>query len=396
MIEIINKTDCCGCTACANICPKDAIVMEPDFEGFLYPKVLADKCVDCGLCEKACPVMNKPEKTDDYLQSLVLRTKSDRVLESSTSGGFTTPLAEWVLGQGGVLCAAAYDQDFKVVHAIIDTPDAIARTRGSKYVQSGLGDCFSRIKGLLKQDRLVCFVGTTCQVVGLKAFLGKEYEKLLTVDLVCHGTPSPKLWDKYLAYQKEQYGSEFSEIVFRNKTYGYHSGTMKIRFANGKTYYGSARVDPMLKSFFREIASRPICYQCPFKELERCSDFTIYDCWHASELVPGLKDDDKGYTNVIVQSQKGQSVLEQIKASYEIYPTDTETAVKLDGSMVRGSAIPHKDRGAYYKDLDRHTLPEHIAAFIPVSGKDRLIERCKEGVYRLGLYSALKKLKDRG
>lgn len=394
MIKIINKTECCGCTACANACPKDAIVMEPDFEGFLYPKVLTDKCVECGLCEKVCPVMNKPTKKDDYLQSVVLRTKSVPVLNNSTSGGFTTPLAEWVLGQGGVLCAATYDQDFKVVHAIIDTPDAIARTRGSKYVQSSLSDCFSRIKALLKQDRLVCFVGTTCQVAGLKAFLGKEYEKLLTVDLVCHGTPSPKLWEKYLAYQKERYGSEFTEIVFRNKTYGYHSGTMKIRFANGKTYYGSARVDPMLKSFFREIASRPICYQCPFKVLERCSDFTIYDCWHAAELVPGLTDDDKGYTNVIVQSEKGNAVLEQIKDHYEIYPADTEIAVKLDGSMVRGSVTPHKRRAEYYKDLDRHTMPEHIAAFIPVSGKDRLIERCKVGIYRLGLYSALKKLKD--
>ena len=397
MIEIKNKTDCCGCTACANICPKDAIVMKPDFEGFLYPQILADKCVDCGLCEKACPVVNKPEKQDDLLEGYVLRTKDRQVLQNSTSGGFTTPLVEWVLRQGGAICVATYDKDFKVVHEIIETMDAeqIARSRGSKYVQSGLGDCYTRIKSLLKQDRLVCFVGTTCQVAGLKAFLGKEYDKLLTVDLVCHGTPSPKLWDKYLAYQKEKYGSEFSEIVFRNKTYGYHSGTMKICFSNGKTYYGSARVDPMLKSFFREIASRPICYQCPFKKLERCSDFTIYDCWHAGELVAGLNDDDKGFTNVIVQSEKGRRVLEHIRGHYEIYPADVEKAVKLDGSMVRGSATPHKRRAEYYVDLDRHGLPEHIAAFIPVSGKDRLIERCKVGVYRLGLYAVLKKLKDK-
>lgn len=397
MIEIINKTDCCGCTACANICPKDAIVMEPDFEGFLYPKVLADKCVECGLCEKACPVANKPEKQGNLLEGYVLRTKNRGVLQGSTSGGFTTPLVEWVLSQGGAVCAATYDKDFKVVHAIIDTVDAdeIARTRGSKYVQSGLRDCFTQIKNLLKQDRLVCFVGTTCQVAGLKAYLGKEYDHLLTVDLVCHGTPSPKLWDKYLAYQKEKYGTEFSEIAFRNKTYGYHSGTMKIRFSNGKTYYGSARVDPMLKSFFREIASRPICYQCPFKQLERCSDFTIYDCWHAAALVPGLVDDDNGYTNVIVQSEKGHAALERIKESYEIYPADAEKAVELDGSMVRASAVPHKRRAEYYLDLDRHTLPEHIAAFIPVSGKDRLIERCKVGIYRLGIYAAAKKLKDK-
>jgi coenzyme F420-reducing hydrogenase beta subunit len=397
MIDIINKTDCCGCTACASICPKDAIVMEPDFEGFLYPKVLADKCVDCGLCEKACPVMHKPEKKDQFLSSVVLRIKREDVLQGSTSGGFTTPLVEWVLEQGGAVCAATYDKDFRVVHAIIDTmdPEQIARTRGSKYVQSRMGDCFLQIKDLLKSDRLVCFVGTTCQVAGLKAFLGKDYPNLICVDLVCHGTPSPKLWEKYLTYQKEKVGSDITQIAFRNKTYGYHSGTMKICFSNGKTYYGSARVDPMLKSFFREIASRPICYQCPFKTLERCSDFTIYDCWHAGELVAGLKDDDKGYTNVIVQSEKGQKVLDQIKESYEIYPVDTEKVVAMDGSMVRGSAVPHKRRAEYYVDLDRHSLPEHIQAFIPVSSKDRVIEKCKHSIYRMGIYTALKKAKDK-
>lgn len=395
MINIINKTDCCGCTACANICPKDAIVMEPDFEGFLYPKVLADKCVECGLCQKACPVMNQPKKAGDHLQSVVLRVKREDVLQGSTSGGFTTPLAEWVVDQGGVLCAATYDKDFKVVHALVTSREDITRTRGSKYVQSTLGDHFTQIKTLLKQDRLVCFVGTTCQVAGLKAFLGKEYDNLLTVDLVCHGTPSPKLWEKYLAFQKEKYGTQIAEVTFRNKTYGYHSGTMKIEFTNGKTYYGSARVDPMLKSFFREIASRPICYQCPFKALERCSDFTIYDCWHAAQLVPGLSDDDRGYTNVMVQSEKGQKVLEVLRDHYEIYDADTEKAVALDGSMVRGSAKPHPRRAEYYKDLDRHSLPEHIAAFIPVSGKDRLIEKCKHSIYRMGIYTALKTLKDK-
>lgn len=370
--------------------------MEPDFEGFLYPKVQPDKCVDCGLCEKACPVMNKPEKTEDFLRTYVLRINRDDVLKGSTSGGFTTPLVEWVLNWGGAVCAATYDKDFKVVHAIIDTMDseAIARTRGSKYVQSTLGDCFTQIKRLLKQERLVCFIGTTCQVAGLKAFLGKDDPNLLCVDLVCHGTPSPKLWEKYLAYQQEKYGSEITQIAFRNKTYGYHSGTMRIAFSNGKVYYGSARVDYMLKSFFREIASRPICYQCPFKALERCSDFTIYDCWHASQLVPGLKDDDRGYTNVIVQSEKGQKALDQIKECYELYPADTEQAVALDGSMVRGSAVPHKRRAEYYNDLDRHSLPEHIDAFIPVSGKDRLIEKCKHSIYRAGIYTILKKAKD--
>lgn len=233
---------------------------------------------------------------------------------------------------------------------------------------------------------MVCFVGTTCQVAGLKAFLRKKYDQLITVDLVCHGTSSPKLWDKYLNYQKNKYHSEILEISFRNKTYGYHSGTMKIRFANGKTYYGSARVDYMLKSFFNEIASRPVCYQCPFKMLERCSNFTIYDCWHATELVSGLKDDDRGYTNVIVQSEQGKHLLKQISDRYELYQTDTKKAIALDGIMVMNSAKSHVRRSEFYVGIDERTMDEQIQKFISVMMTDILIERGKIIFFRLGIY----------
>lgn len=224
----------------------------------------------------------------------------------------------------------------------------------------------------------------------MKSYLNKEYDNLLTVDLVCHGVPSPKLWNKYLEYQKEEYHSEIEEIAFRNKTYGYHSGTMRIKFKNGQTYYGSARVDYMLKSFFKEIASRPSCYSCKFKTISRCSDFTIYDCWHASDLVEQLEDDDKGYTNVIVQSQKGMDILQQISDQYEMYSVDIEKAVSLDGVMVCRSAVPHPQRSVYYKDLDNTALDDHIKKFIPVSKVDRIIERSKRLIYRAGLYSLFK------
>lgn len=399
MINIQDKTKCCGCTACANICPKGAIEMAPDEEGFLYPRVDVNKCVNCGLCDQMCPVLKAPKAGFDVPESFALRVKNEDTLMQSTSGGFVTPLLRWVFEQKGVVCAATYDGDFRVVHTITegvnDHREQLSRIRGSKYVQSALGDSFGQIKSLLQENRLVCFVGTTCQVAGLKAFLGKEYENLITVDLVCHGTPSPKLWDKYLVYQKEKYGAGISQISFRNKTYGYHSGTMRIRFDNGKEYYGSARVDYMLKSFFREISSRPSCYQCAFKTLNRCSDFTIYDCWHAEQLVPGLKDDDRGYTNVMVQSARGKEVLEQIKSAYEIYAVNTQKAVALDGSMVLHSARPHARRREYYQGLDERSLPEHIQKFIPVSTKDRLLEAVKCVVYKAGLLQTAKALKER-
>lgn len=395
MINITDKAACCGCTACANICPKGAIEMEPDEEGFLYPSVDKNFCMECGLCDKVCPVQQKCESKLKSVESYVLRTKADDVLMNSTSGGFVTPLAEYILEHNGIVCAAAYDKDFTVKHIIIESLEKkkLENIRGSKYVQSDLNDCFKRIKNCLKQSRLVCFIGTTCQVNGLKSFLRKDYEELITVDLVCHGVPSPKLWRKYLDYQKNKYNSEIRNIVFRNKTYGYHGGTMKICFSDGRIYFGSARVDYMLKSFFKEIASRPSCYSCTFKTVNRCSDYTIYDCWHAAQLVENLQDDDKGWTNVIIQSEKGQKLLMQIKNQYEMYLTDTEKAVKLDGIMVKESATPHPKRNVFYEEMDNKTLPEQICEFIPVTRKDYLIEKSKTMIYKAGIYGMLRKLK---
>lgn len=394
MISIQNKTDCCGCTACANICPKNCITMAPDEEGFLYPEVNKDVCINCGLCERVCPVIKLPKVDAGERKSYAIRSKNSDVLRNSTSGGFFTPLANYVLNKGGIVCAATYNDEWMVVHEFLTKKDevAISKYRGSKYVQSYLGDCFSRTKEYLSQGKFVCFIGTTCQVNGLKKYIGDD-KNLVTVDLVCHGTPSPKLWEKYINYQQEKYNSQITSVSFRNKTYGYHSGTMKIGFVNGKIYYGSARVDYMLKSFFREISSRPICYQCPFKQVERCSDLTIYDCWHFSDLVKGEKDDDKGYTNVIVQSEKGAGILKALEDRLGIYQVDTQKAIELDGVMVTKAAVPHPKRKDYYKDLDKETLPHHIQKFIPVSKRDILIEKSKLILYKTGILKVLRKLK---
>lgn len=391
MIDL-NNVVCCGCTACYSSCPQKAIQMQPDREGFLYPSIDKSLCVQCGICEKICPVLNKPSVPETVPVSYVVRTKNEGELLESTSGGFVSPLFRYVTGKGGYVCAATYDEDFKVRHMIFKDDLELQQIRGSKYVQSSLDDVFRQIKGLLDKGSMVCFIGTTCQVSGLKSFLRKDYDRLILVDLVCHGTPSPKLWDKYLEFQKEKNG-EIRTINFRNKTYGYHGGTMKIVFENGKAYYGSARVDYMLKSFFGEIASRKSCYSCSFKTLNRCSDFTIYDSWHAGELVAELKDDDKGFTNLIIQSERGRQIFEEIKNGYEYYITDTERAVSLDGVMVRNSAVPHTDRNAFYQDIDSYPIDKLVNKYLPIGFRDRVIERLKIVIYRLGLFRLVKKLK---
>lgn len=393
---VLDKTRCCGCSACENICPKDCIQMKPDGEGFLYPMVESDKCIQCKMCDTVCPMKHPPIRHTEIRQAYAVRSKSKEVVKNSASGGFFTPLARAVLSADGIICAATFDDDFRVIHDILQASDVhkqedpFKHYRGSKYVQSDLLDSFTKIKKFLIDGKTVCFIGTTCQVAGLKNFVCGYDERLLTVDLVCKGTPSPKLWKAYRDYQMQKYGSTIIDASFRNKTYGYHNTTMKLKFQDGQEYYGSGRIDFMLKSFFSEIASRPSCYTCPFKQGERCSDITIYDCWHISNLVSGVKDDNQGYTNVMIHSVAGRQILENIMNEVIIYPVDNKKAVGLDGIMVEHAAKPHPKRSEFYKELDSNELPTLIQKFIPIHKTDYIIEKCKGFLYKSGLLQTLK------
>lgn len=393
LIDETNKKDCCGCTACASICPKNAITMKEDFEGFLYPVIDKDKCINCGLCDKTCPIKNKNIKKEKFEEAYTLRVKDKEILKSSTSGGFFTPIAEYVINIGGVVYGVGFDEKWNVCHKEAKTIEAIQEFKGSKYVQSDINGIFEKVEDNLKKDKYVLFSGTPCQVEGLKKYLKKDYEKLYTVDLICHGVPSPKLWSEYIKFQEKKYKSKIKEVYFRNKTYGYHSGTMKIVFDNGKEYYGSARVDYMLKSFFKEIASRPSCYDCSFKTRNHISDITIYDCWNIEKLNSDIKDDDLGFTNIIVNSKKGNNILQEIKNKFDIYKVNIDKQIELDGSMVEHSAIQNQNRSFYYRELDKLGIKENVNKYIRVSKKDYLIEQIKSILYKTKLLNRLKKIK---
>ena len=389
-----NKVNCCGCTACFNICPTKAITMQEDEEGFLYPVVDEEKCVNCNMCEKVCPVIN-PKVNSKLPKAYATRIKDDDILETSTSGGFFTPLAEYVLKNNGIVVGVAFGEDYRVEHLKIDNSnkERIKDLRGSKYVQSYLGKTFQEVKKLLEENRLVLFTGTPCQLQGLNNYLAKDYENLITMDLICHGVPSPKLWDLYVKYQQNKYKSKIKEIHFRNKTYGYHSGTMKLVFNNNKKYYGSARVDYMLKSFFTEISSRPSCYQCAFKNKRHVCDFTVFDCWHISDLVQGMKDDDKGYTNVFVNTEKGKDILEKIEKNIDTYEIDINKAISLDGPMVEKSAVPNQNRKMFYQTLNKEGIEKTIRKYINISYKDKMIELSKKILYNTNMLEKIKKIK---
>lgn len=204
MIKIIDKAKCCGCTACAEKCPKKCIEMKADEEEFLYPVVNEDECVNCGACDRVCPIQNPIEEVEHNQKGYLVQHKNDDVRLESTAGGAFTAIATVVIKKGGVVFGATYDNDFQVIHTYVEKEQDLYKFRNSKYVQSSVGKSFEQVKHFLLEDRWVCFSGTPCQIEGLNKYLGKKYDKLVLVDVVCHGIPSPLVWKKYLEVQKEK------------------------------------------------------------------------------------------------------------------------------------------------------------------------------------------------
>ena len=241
MIDRLSEDQCCGCGTCKYVCPKNAISMIVNKEGFSFPNIDSSKCINCGLCEKKCPVINAKENTYP-VYAKICRDTRDSVLKIGTSGSFTTSVMEYVFSNNGVVYGSIYDTDNVVRHIRCESTDVslINRLPNSKYVQSDISGIFVKVKEDLLAGRYVLFVGTPCQCAGLWSFVG-ENENLLLIDFACHGTPSPKFWNKEVEYLKSKYKSEIIQVRFRNKTYGYHHSTLNVKFMNGKEYNGSLR-----------------------------------------------------------------------------------------------------------------------------------------------------------
>lgn len=393
MIKIDEKKNCCGCTACASICPKECISLVKDEEGFKYPEIDLNKCVDCGMCKRVCPV-NSVFDTSETKETYIAQLKNSNELYKSASGGIFAAIAHNVISNNGVVVGAAYDENFNVVHCIAKTEMEIYRFQGSKYVQSNLNDIFKKIKLILQTGKLVCFSGTPCQVAGLNNFLGKKYSNLITVDIVCAGVPSQNLWDKYLDYQKSKFGSNVNYVNFREKTYGYQCSTMLIKFDSGKVYSKSGRIDPMMNFFVSGIAKRPSCYECPFKGISnRSSDITLFDAWHASTLVPEFKD-DRGYTSVLINTSIGKKEWETLcNNSIKSKKVEIEDIVSLDGIMINNNPKVHTHRNSFYKTLNNEGLEGCIKHYLHIGNVDYLLENIKPFLYKIGLINYTKKIK---
>lgn len=390
MIEINDKTKCCGCTACASVCPKECIQMKMDEEGFKYPSIDMSECIGCNLCERICPIMNHKE-INGTLEAVAVQHKDSDTLYHSAAGGAFSAIGTITIQHGGIVFGASYDDNMVVRHSSAETIEELAKFRSSKYVQSDMGNVFLLAEKELKSGREVCFSGTPCQVAGLKEFLRKDYKNLITIDLVCKGVGSPLVLGKYVEDKIEEYGSRIIGMNFKRKTYGYHSSTMSIDFENGSSYSRGGITDPMMRCFRANICLRPSCSNCAFKGEHRISDLTIFDCWSYEKLT-NKKDNDKGHTAVLIHSGKGTKRIYECSDYLDIDKIDYHAAVNLDGIMVKNRVSDHAKRRTFFEILNRDGLNPAIEGTIPV----KPIEICKDGskkvLYKLKILNIIKQL----
>lgn len=349
MIKILDPSDCCGCTACATICPYDAISMKPDRLGFLYPNVNKDKCVNCGLCEKVCAFK------DDYDKSHLLETpiayavrhKDETEVLKSRSGAAFVAISDYILEQGGVVYGAGFEDHFRVVHKRAVNKTDRDELRGSKYVQSDLTDVFKQVKKDLVDGKSVVFSGTPCQTSGLKSYIGKRLSNnLILVDIVCHGVPSPYIWRDYLAYVESKHNSSIDIVNFRDKKeFGWKAHKETFKLKNGEFV-----IDNMYTElFYKNIMFRHSCGNCHFTNLKRPSDISLADFWGWEQSVPKMNLDDKGISLVFVNTEKGKNLFETIKDRTYYDEVDLEKCVQ---SRLQYPAIPHQLRMTFEKDYD--------------------------------------------
>lgn len=373
MICLTDKSQCCGCEACRNVCPGQCITMREDREGFLYPEVNVTTCINCGLCEIVCPMLLQSNKERTPFAVYAAKHKDDNIRLVSSSGGVFTLLAEKVIEQGGVVFGARFDENWEVVHGYVETKSELSLLRGSKYVQSRIGNSYRQVRQFLKSGRKVLFTGTSCQILGLKLFLRKQYDNLLTIDVICHGVPSPKVWKKYLDEVSLGHCSQTTDISFRDKQHGWHDFSLKIKRSDSTTYCGKFKMDLYIKLFLCNLTLRPSCYACIAKSGKSGSDVTLGDFWGIENVMPEF-DDDKGCSVVLVYNSKLLSLFEDIekkKVSYE--------QAKQGNPSLEKSVICPVNRNYFFNLLDNEKTLVHIHQ---LCFDTSLIQRIRRFIFR--------------
>lgn len=374
MIKIDEKSACCGCYGCYNICPKQCISMKTDSEGFWYPNINEEKCINCGLCEKVCPVINSIEKEYCNTSAYACKNKDEKVRLSSSSGGVFTNLCEYTISNNGVVFGAAFNESFKVEHMEANTLKECEKFRGSKYVQSSIGKTYKKVKEYLECGKIVLFSGTQCQIKGLNLFLGKKYDNLISVDIICHGVPSPLVFDMYKRNLSMKYQSDIMDIEFRDKSKGWKKYSYTTKFKNGSKRSRISSEDIYMRGFLSNLYLRPSCYKCKAKNFNNNSDISLADYWGVENKHLEF-DDDKGISLVLINSKKGKEIFDYINNNMEVICTDLDYAISNNPCIVRPVKLNHR-REEFFQELDYKNINCNIEKCIKLN----IIQRMKNKI----------------
>ncbi|MBR5476289.1 MAG: Coenzyme F420 hydrogenase/dehydrogenase, beta subunit C-terminal domain [Bacteroidaceae bacterium] len=379
MIHITDKENCCGCSSCAQRCPKQCITMQCDSEGFLYPTVDTAQCIDCGLCEKVCPVIT-PSQPRDPQKVYASYNKDEETRLKSSSGGIFTLLAQQTIDKGGVVFGVRFDEHWMPIFDYTLTGDGIAAFRGSKYVQATVGNAYRQAEAFLKEGREVLFSGTPCQIAGLKHYLRKEYSNLLTVDIICHGVPSPRVWGMYVdelcakESRRSKQKATIQSVSFRDKSRGWKSFHISIAFSTGHTYKRLFHRDYYMRTFVGDATLRPSCYDCKAKIGRSHSDITIADFWGIHVVDPSL-DDDKGCGAIFINTPKGDSCypygqcINSEKSLHDVVSNNTS---------YHTSSQPHPKRERFFATLQQtNSVTRSVQKVLIPSLARRILARIK-------------------
>lgn len=401
MIRIADKAECCGCAACANVCPRNCIEMAFDLEGCEYPRVDVSRCVECGLCERVCPVTNGQTEIPLQQWAYLVQHTDKKVLSESTSGGAFSALAQGVISRGGVVFGHGFDgyeyEGVPVVSCLsVEREIDLSQFRNSKYVQSWVGDSMQRVKRELACGRDVLFSGTPCMCEGLLNYLGSHPNNLLLVDFVCRAVPCRLVYKSYFGWLESRLGRPVSTIRFRDKrNFGYrYSNICAFESDDDKPLYCSGvESDPFLRAFFGDVCDRPSCYVCRFKKRYRRTDLTLWDCFEVSRYSREL-DDNRGVTRVLAHSERGHKAIEGILSRARVIEITPDDAVEGMLQMVAPVALNTK-RAMFMSDVERMPPVEVFSKWFPDTPRV-VVERLSRRVLaRFGLYDRVKKIAKR-
>lgn len=372
MIHIVDKKKCCGCSACEQACPRQCILMQEDCEGFIYPRVDLVSCVECGVCERVCPVINQSPSRSP-LVVYAAKNSNDEIRLKSSSGGIFTTLAEKTIAKGGVVFGAKFNEEWGVVHDYTEHLEGLSAFRGSKYVQSVIGEAYKQAENFLKKGRSVLFSGTPCQIAGLKRYLRREYENLVTIDIVCHGVPSPLVWREYLKSVVSQ-GENIQYVNMRDKRNGWSSYCINIK-TEQRSMCTLASKNLYIEGFLKDIYLRPSCYACPSKGGSSSSDITLGDYWGVAKYHHDFAD-EIGVGLLLAWSESGDGILSRMDCG-KIEST-YDNAMTCNPS-IKHSVVEPTLRNVFWMTFEKEGIVaiEKICRFLRPSLLSRILLKIK-------------------